>query len=83
MRADEIEYQNFLNLDIGLPVGQLRASMRQVLAGNEPDPVELDAHNRRGQPIRCRVSFAPLSNHRDDAVEGVILVIISERQVSK
>jgi two-component system CheB/CheR fusion protein len=80
MRADEIENQNFLNLDIGLPVAQLRAPVRQVLAGEEPEPVELDAHNRRGQPIRCRISFAPLNSHRDDGVEGVILVISAERQ---
>jgi two-component system CheB/CheR fusion protein len=79
IRADEIEGQNFLNLDIGLPVAELREPMRQVLGGEEADSVELDAYNRRGQPIRCRVSFAPLNNHRDEIVEGVILVVASER----
>lgn len=82
IRSDEIENQNFLNLDIGLPVAQLRSPMRQVLVGEEPEPVELAAHNRRGQPIHCRISFAPLTSYRDGAVDGVILVIASERQVS-
>jgi hypothetical protein len=54
--------------------------MRSVLVGEEPEPVELDAHNRRGQPIRCRISFAPLTSHRDGTVEGVILVVTAERQ---
>ena len=80
VRADEIESQNFLNLDIGLPVAQLRAPMRGVLAGEEPQPVELDAHNRRGQPVRCKISFAPLTGHRDGGVEGVILVVTAERR---
>jgi two-component system CheB/CheR fusion protein len=80
IRSDEIEHQNFLNLDIGLPVAQLRDPMRGVLAGEEPEPVVLDAHNRRGQPIRCRISFAQLTNHKDSAIDGVILVITSERQ---
>jgi two-component system, chemotaxis family, CheB/CheR fusion protein len=80
IRADEIEHQNFLNLDIGLPVAALRMPMRRVLAGQEPAAVELDAHNRRGQPICCRITFAKLTSHRDGAVEGVILVITAERQ---
>lgn len=80
IRADEIENQNFLNLDIGLPVGEHREPMRQVLIGGGAEAVELDAYNRRGQPIRCQVSFAPLNSHRDGSVEGVILVVAAERQ---
>jgi two-component system, chemotaxis family, CheB/CheR fusion protein len=80
IRADEIQDQNFLNLDIGLPVGELREPMRHVLSGEDADTVELDAYNRRGQPIRCRVSFAQINSHRDGAVEGVILVVAAERQ---
>jgi hypothetical protein len=53
--------------------------MRQVLVGEEPEPMQLEAHNRRGQPIRCQISFAPLNSHRDGLVEGVILVISAER----
>jgi two-component system CheB/CheR fusion protein len=79
MRSDEIRDQNFLNLDIGLPVGALRDPMRQVLSGDEAQPIELDAYNRRGQPIHCQISFAPLSSHRDGTVEGVILVVVAER----
>jgi two-component system, chemotaxis family, CheB/CheR fusion protein len=81
MRADEIENQSFLNLDIGLPVAQLLTPMRQVLAGEQPEPIALEAYNRRGQPIQCSVSFAQLTSHRDGLVEGVILVITAERRL--
>ena len=80
MRADEIENQNFLNLDVGLPVAKLRTPMRRLLAGEEPEPIVLDAYNRRGQPIQCHVTFAQLTSPRDGGVEGVILVITAERK---
>jgi two-component system, chemotaxis family, CheB/CheR fusion protein len=79
MRSEEIENQSFLNLDVGLPVAQLLTPIRQVLAGEEPEPVELDAHNRRGQSIQCRVSFAQLTSALGGSVAGVILVITAER----
>src|SRR5207247_5315653 len=53
LRADEAEGENFLNLDIGLPVGELRTAIRAVLTGDEPEDVVVHAHNRRGQPVVC------------------------------
>jgi two-component system, chemotaxis family, CheB/CheR fusion protein len=79
MRSEEIENQSFVNLDVGLPVAQLVTPIRQVLAGQEPEPVVLDAYNRRGQSIQCRVSFAQLTSALGGSVEGVILVITAER----
>jgi hypothetical protein len=50
-RLDEVRGQHFLNLDIGLPVEQLRAPMRGCLIGDtNHEEVVLDATNRGGEP---------------------------------
>ena len=51
LRPDEAKGQFFLNLDIGLPVGDLREAARKALAGESPEPVELMARDRRGRPV--------------------------------
>ena len=70
---DEVFGSNFLNLDIGLPVQQLRAPIRKVLAGEELQPLLVPAVNRRGRQIKCRVAATQLGS-RDD-VRGVILMM--------
>jgi two-component system CheB/CheR fusion protein len=59
---EDVEGQDLLELDIGLPVASLRDGLRSVLAGTE-DRVEvtLPATNRRGGRIRCRVASVPLT----------------------
>jgi two-component system CheB/CheR fusion protein len=75
LRADEVQGRSFLNLDIGLPVGELRAPMRAVLADDAPKKeVALDAINRRGKKIRCQVSITPLVTGKKKR-EGVILLM--------
>jgi two-component system CheB/CheR fusion protein len=81
LRADEIQGQNFLDLDIGIPVAELRAPIRAVLRGSDAPPTELVGHNRRGQPIHCTISFARLNSHRDE-VNGVVLVVDAHRDGS-
>lgn len=74
LRNDEVVEKNFLNLDIGLPVDQMRAPIRACLA-KETDHVNLtvDAINRRGKSILCRVTCAPLLGLPNRTVNGVIL----------
>ena len=76
LRAEEVLSKNFLNLDIGLPVDQLRAPIRACL-GNESDYVDLtlDATNRRGRPVRVRVSCMPLNSGRAAESHGAILLM--------
>jgi len=74
LRGDEVEGQNFLDLDIGIDVGRLRDPIRHALAGKGPKPAEVAGHNRRGHPIRCAIQFQQLQTHRGE-VEGVILVV--------
>jgi two-component system, chemotaxis family, CheB/CheR fusion protein len=75
LRADEVRGKGVLNLDIGLPVGELRNLIRPCLSGeSDSHEVVLDAVNRRGKKIKCRVTCTPLvaSNKKR---EGVILLM--------
>jgi two-component system, chemotaxis family, CheB/CheR fusion protein len=76
LRADEVVGQFFLNLDIGLPVTELKAPIRHALARAALDDVELDARDRRGKAITTRVALSPLLSHQGE-IEGVILVMTS------
>jgi two-component system CheB/CheR fusion protein len=72
LRADEVQGKSMLNLDIGLPVKELRDVVRPVLGG-EADHKEavVDAINRRGKSIKCRVTCTPLMTgpkQRDGAI---------------
>lgn len=61
VRAEEVQGHFFLNLETGLPVEQLKDIIRTCQAGGaDYQEVVVDAVNRRGKPIRCRVSCTPL-----------------------
>ena len=61
LRAEEVLGKHFLNLDIGLPVDQLRPPIRACLAGEASEGAgRLDATNRRGKAIQCKVTCTPL-----------------------
>lgn len=65
--------QHFLNLDIGLPVDQLRQAMRACIGGqSKSEQHTLAAVNRRGRTIRCQVSLTPFPG-RDGGAGGVIV----------
>jgi two-component system CheB/CheR fusion protein len=79
LRSDEVVQKNFLNLGIGLPVERLRTAIRSCLAG-DADVLDLtvDATNRRGRPIRVRVTCTPLTAAPAKDSRGVILVMEEE-----
>jgi two-component system CheB/CheR fusion protein len=60
VREDEARGQYVLSLDIGLPVAELQPLLeRQVVGDGGPhETVELDAVNRRGRPVRVRVTIS-------------------------
>jgi two-component system CheB/CheR fusion protein len=74
LRSDEVEGQHFLNLDIGLPIDELRNPIREVQAADDRSPVDLvvDAVNRRGKAFRCHVLIAHLVL-ADDRQQGLIV----------
>ena len=75
LRADEAVNQHFLNLDIGLPTGQLRPLIRDVLAGGQQRQAPpLSAVNRRGRTVTLRVVCSPLVSEVAGPI-GVILVM--------
>ena len=62
LRADEVHGKSLLNLDIGLPIQQLRDSIRACISGaSQSEEGVLNATTRRGKQIRCRVSIRPLA----------------------
>jgi two-component system CheB/CheR fusion protein len=75
VRTDEAPGQHFLNLDIGLPVEDLRPAIKAIVAGDsDQEVVELGATNRRGRDFLCRVSLAPLITKYKE-VRGVIVLM--------
>jgi two-component system, chemotaxis family, CheB/CheR fusion protein len=74
VRQDEVQGQHFLNLDIGLPVGELVAALRSSLNGDGGKlAVKVEAVNRRGKPIEVLVTSSPLLGSQKE-VRGVILI---------
>jgi two-component system CheB/CheR fusion protein len=83
LRPDEAQGRHFMNLDIGLPVAQLRQPIRSCLAGEQRhQQMELDATNRRGRQIRCTVTCMPLDGGPTGGVRGVILLMATEEDVA-
>ncbi|MBD1941974.1 PAS domain S-box protein [Coleofasciculus sp. FACHB-712] len=75
LRSDEVQGQPFLNLKIGLPVEQLRQPIQSCLTGDlEYHEETLDAINRRGRTIQCKVTCMPLFILKKD-IQGVIVLM--------
>ncbi len=75
LRPEEAYGQPFHELDIGLPVAELETTARVVLEGTERDRVvELDATNRRGKPVHCRVTCTRVLDEADQ-IDGVLLLM--------
>lgn len=74
--AHEVQNKNFLNLEMGLPVEQLKQPIRDCLA-NESDFTSqtVAAINRRGKSITCRVTCTPLLDHVNSKPSGVIMIM--------
>jgi two-component system, chemotaxis family, CheB/CheR fusion protein len=65
VRTDEAVGEHLMNLDIGLPVEQLRQPIRGQLADPDAEPAELvlDAVNRRGRALKVRVTLTLIRDH--------------------
>ncbi|HYU35470.1 MAG TPA: CheR family methyltransferase [Thermoanaerobaculia bacterium] len=79
-RASETRGQAFLDLDIGLPVGELRQPLRQCLDGNAPPnrTIVLDGVNRRGKLVQCQVQCMPLRS--GEGTTGVVVLVDQAEQ---
>lgn len=77
LRRDEATGQHLLNLDIGLPLADLRPLVRDALVAGDSEAVgELTtaAVNRRGRPVEVRGVASPLRS-RHGKTEGAILAL--------
>jgi two-component system CheB/CheR fusion protein len=80
IREAEAQGQHFLNLDIGLPVDQVRPALQEAMSdGNGSQSTVLQATNRRGKTLTYRVTCSPLVGN-DKTVSGVIVVVVEEPQ---
>ncbi len=78
LRAEEVRSKNLLNLDIGLPVDRLKPALRSCLSGEVPfQDLSLDATNRRGKAIVCRITCTPMTS-ANAVIIGVILMMNEE-----
>jgi len=74
LRGDEVHGKSLLNLDIGLPIQQMREAIRACVAGTSQfEEAVLEATNRRGKKIRCRVNVRPLAGRGQG--KGAILLM--------
>jgi two-component system, chemotaxis family, CheB/CheR fusion protein len=74
LRRDEVENQHLLNLDIGLPLQELRPMVREALVSPEFNGRAIvQAINRRGRDVRIQVLCNGLQ--REGRTIGAILVM--------
>ena len=75
LRQEEVQGRQFLTLDTGLPIEPLMQPVRTCLSGaNSHFEIVLDAHNRRGQLLTCKVTVTPLLD-ASGVTCGVILLM--------
>ena len=80
LRADEVIGKQLTDLDIGLPVKSLVAPIRECLAapgpGHHTREMVVDAVNRRGRELACRVLLTPLAS--DDESGRAVCVLMED-----
>ena len=78
VRQEEVQGQHFLNLDIGLPIDQVLPVLRAAMGGeNGSQSTVIQATNRRGRTVVCRVTCSPLLDS-DRTLRGAIMVVVDE-----
>jgi two-component system, chemotaxis family, CheB/CheR fusion protein len=80
VRADEVRGKHFMNIDIGLPVEQLRTAIRRTLADGTTAHVAVPATNRRGRTVECAVTLTPLDGAGGNGARGVIMFMAGADQ---
>ena len=76
LRQDEVAGQHLLNLDIGLPLSALHPLLRRQISARSVlhETVELDTTNRRGRPVRVRVTVSPFSQAPGEPGGAVVVM---------
>jgi two-component system CheB/CheR fusion protein len=74
LRASEVYDQPLMTLDIGLPLNEVRSLVRATMGDGTGHEAVLNATNRRGRTIRCRV-VASLSGVSETGTPDVVLLM--------
>ncbi len=74
LRSQEVLGQHFMNLDIGLPVEQLRQPILRCLGDTRTVEINLATVNRRGKSIQCKVTCTSLLSKLNEA-RGIMILI--------
>ncbi len=76
VRTDEAVGEHLMNLDIGLPVEQLRQPLRSQLATPDGDPSMqvLEAVNRRGKSLQVQVTLTHIRDHGEAAPAAMLVM---------
>lgn len=81
VRPDEAIGRSFPALDIGLPVGEISPLLHAAVADDATASgtdgtvsVTLDAHDRRGRPLSCRVSVCRIG--RPTPMDPIVMVLM-------
>jgi two-component system, chemotaxis family, CheB/CheR fusion protein len=75
VRSEEVQGQSLFDLDIGLPVRELRSPIQRCFAGEtESQELVLQATNRRGRSINCHIIITPLLNLEGDCHGSILLM---------
>jgi two-component system CheB/CheR fusion protein len=73
LRTDEVQGKPFFDLDIGLPVAQLKSPLADFAKGTAPSTeIELTAVNRRGRSFNCKLRVTRTLGNK---VPGLILLV--------
>ncbi len=75
---DQVRGRHLFNLDIGLPVGELRSALRASVAGAKSEEQRLQARDRRGRDVVCRVRTAPLADVSGAVAGAIVMMEVEE-----
>jgi two-component system CheB/CheR fusion protein len=75
---DQVRGRHLLNLDIGLPLGELRDELRASISGAETEEERLEARDRRGRDVICRVRIAPLADASGTIAGAIVMMQVEE-----
>ena len=80
VRTDEAVGEHLMNLDIGLPVEQLRQPIRSSLASDNGSPavLTLDAVNRPGRALQVQVTLTHIRDHGEAAPAAMLVMDVVE-----
>lgn len=75
LRSFEVQNQSLFDLDIGLPMEELRVPLIEFSKHKgEAKELSLAAVNRRGRKISCHIAITRLVSQRKD-IEGIVLLM--------